>query len=174
MNFRQIHTKCYLPKSDGLNSGVLSCKLSTNFHSLTIELNEEIYSKRDLFQEFVAKALDLPQHKVTVRTKRIGGGFGGKESSSSIFAVPAAIGAVKLHRPVKIVMERFDDMAISGTRHPFRCDYKCGISSDGKLQRLEMNFYSNCGYFLDLSMGVMRSFFSFSNFFFWLFTWYCR
>ncbi|VDK30144.1 unnamed protein product [Gongylonema pulchrum] len=107
-------------------------------------------------QESVAQALGLAQHKVTVRTKRIGGGFGGKESSSCLFVVPAAIAAVKLHRPVKITMERFDDMAMSGTRHPFRCDYKCGIDNDGKLRKLEMMFYSNAGHSLDLSIGVMH------------------
>ncbi|KIH48852.1 hypothetical protein ANCDUO_21075, partial [Ancylostoma duodenale] len=71
-----------------------------------------------------AKCLGIPAHKIVVKVKRIGGGFGGKESTAALISVPAAIAARKLRRPIRITLERFDDMAITGTRHPFRFIYK--------------------------------------------------
>ncbi|KAJ1372162.1 hypothetical protein KIN20_034243 [Parelaphostrongylus tenuis] len=103
----------------------------------------------------VAKCTGVPAHKIVVRVKRIGGGFGGKESASALFAVPAAIAARKLRKPIRITLERFDDMAISGTRHPFRFHYKVAVDKCGKLEDFTVIAYSNCGHTLDLSQGVL-------------------
>lgn len=72
----------------------------------------------------VAKCLGMAQHKISTKVKRIGGGFGGKESTGAILAVPASLAAKKFGRPMKFKFERFDDMAITGTRHPFTLQYK--------------------------------------------------
>ncbi|CAI5447919.1 unnamed protein product [Caenorhabditis angaria] len=104
----------------------------------------------------LAKCLSIPQHKIVVKVKRIGGGFGGKESTGAILAVPAAIVARKTGKPAKIKLERFDDMAITGTRHPFRLDYKVAIDENGKFLDMEFTCNANCGHTVDLSMGVMQ------------------
>ncbi|CAD6190780.1 unnamed protein product [Caenorhabditis auriculariae] len=104
----------------------------------------------------VAKCLGIGAHKIFVRVKRIGGGFGGKESTGGILAVPAALAALKYRRPVKIVLERFDDMAITGTRHPFRLNYRIAVDEKGIFLDLDYTAYSNAGHTLDLSVGVMQ------------------
>ncbi|VDM49917.1 unnamed protein product [Toxocara canis] len=104
----------------------------------------------------ISEALNVPQHKVSVRVRRIGGGFGGKAHCASLFAVPAAIAAVKLSKPVKCSVERYDDMAMSGTRHPFKCDYKIAIRKDGTFENVEWKLTSNCGHTRDMSIGVMN------------------
>uniref|UniRef100_A0A0N5B9E6 xanthine dehydrogenase n=1 Tax=Strongyloides papillosus TaxID=174720 RepID=A0A0N5B9E6_STREA len=106
-------------------------------------------------QRDVCNALGLPRHKVHVKVKRIGGGFGGKESTSGLIAAPAAVAASILKRPVKLVLERFDDMALTGTRHPYRFNYKVGIDKNLKLKSFEVSCYSNSGATLDLSGGVL-------------------
>ncbi|ETN75573.1 putative xanthine dehydrogenase, small subunit [Necator americanus] len=103
-----------------------------------------------------AKCLGIPAHKIVVKVKRIGGGFGGKESTGPLLSVPAAIAARKLRKPVRVTLERFDDMAITGTRHPFRFNYKVAIDSSGKFCDYEVYAYSNCGHTLDLSLGVVQ------------------
>lgn len=62
---------------------------------------------------------------------------------------------LRLRRPVKCVLERFDDMAMTGTRHPFRVDYKVGLDKSGQLLNFDAQLFSNCGHTLDLSKGVM-------------------
>ncbi|KJH50087.1 CO dehydrogenase flavoprotein [Dictyocaulus viviparus] len=103
-----------------------------------------------------AKCLGIPAHKIVVKVKRIGGGFGGKESTGPLLTVPAAIAARKLRKPVRIILERFDDMAITGTRHPFKFVYKVAMDKSGMLRDFSVKAYSNCGHSLDLSQGVMR------------------
>ncbi|KAL6737361.1 hypothetical protein Aduo_011012 [Ancylostoma duodenale] len=103
-----------------------------------------------------AKCLGIPAHKIVVKVKRIGGGFGGKESTAALISVPAAIAARKLRRPIRITLERFDDMAITGTRHPFRFNYKVALDSSGKFRDYSVTAYNNCGHTFDLSLGVMQ------------------
>ncbi|KHJ97695.1 putative xanthine dehydrogenase, molybdopterin binding subunit [Oesophagostomum dentatum] len=106
----------------------------------------------------LAKCLKIPAHKIVVKVKRIGGGFGGKENTAALFGVPTAIAARK--QPVRLTMERFDDMAMSGTRHPFRFNYKVNLSvaldSSGKFLDYDVVAYSNCGYSFDLSVGITQ------------------
>ncbi|KAK0398793.1 hypothetical protein QR680_002757 [Steinernema hermaphroditum] len=120
-----------------------------------MEIISSTQSTNDV-QSDVCKALDVPRHKVIVKVKRIGGGFGGKENCCAIFAAPAAIAAQRLRKPVRITMERYDDMAISGTRHPFRFDYKVAIDKIGNLLDYQIMALCNCGHNRDLSAGVLQ------------------
>lgn len=104
----------------------------------------------------VCNALGVQRNAVAVSVRRIGGGFGGKESCCGLFAAAAAIAAKKFNRPVRFWLERFDDMAITGNRHPFSFDYQFALDDDGKFAAMEVNAYNNCGYSLDLSRGVME------------------
>ncbi|KAL3069241.1 hypothetical protein niasHT_034471 [Heterodera trifolii] len=108
-------------------------------------------------QADVATALGVPRNVVTVNVRRIGGGFGGKEHCCGLFAGAAAVAAKKFKKPIRFWLERFDDMAISGNRHPFRFDYHFALENDcDKIAAMEVNAYSNCGFSLDLSKGVME------------------
>lgn len=102
----------------------------------------------------VANLLGIHQNKVVCKVKRIGGGFGGKESQSLLLTLPAAVVATKLGRPVRCMMDRDEDMTITGGRHPFLYKYKIAFDDNGKILGLDMNMYINCGYSLDLTEGV--------------------
>jgi xanthine dehydrogenase/oxidase len=106
-------------------------------------------------QNFVASATGIAANKVVCRMKRMGGGFGGKETRSVFVALVAAVAARKHNVPVKICLDRDVDMAITGTRHPFLCKYKACASKTGKLKSLEAQLYSNGGCSLDLSGPIM-------------------
>ena len=86
-------------------------------------------------QHLVAHALGLHAHQVQVECRRMGGGFGGKESQSALFACVAAIAASKLGRPVKLRLDRDDDFLITGRRHCFQYDYEVGYDDDGRIAR---------------------------------------
>lgn len=107
-------------------------------------------------QHIVGHVLSIPSNRIVCRVKRLGGGFGGKETRSVFLSAAIAVAAKKLGVPVRCVLSREEDMAISGQRHPFRGDYKVGFTSEGKLVSLELNLYSNAGFSLDLSTGVME------------------
>ncbi|GFO34572.1 xanthine dehydrogenase/oxidase-like [Plakobranchus ocellatus] len=107
-------------------------------------------------QEKIAIVLGLPSNKIVVRTKRMGGGFGGKETQSALSAVPCAVAAHKLQRPVRCVLDRDEDMVTTGNRHPFLAKYKVGFSPDGKLHALDLELYSNAGNSLDRSFAVIE------------------
>ncbi|TMS38408.1 hypothetical protein L596_005140 [Steinernema carpocapsae] len=120
-----------------------------------MEIISSTQSTNDV-QTDVCRVLQVPRHKVVVKVKRIGGGFGGKESVCGIFAAPAALAAQRLRKPVRITVERFDDMAISGTRHPFRFDYKVAIDKMGHLLDYKIDALCNSGHTRDLSAGVLQ------------------
>lgn len=84
----------------------------------------------------------------------MGGGFGGKESKAAMIALPVAFAAHKLNRPVRCMLDRDEDMVMTGGRHPFYYKYKTAFNDDGKLLGLEVSIYHNCGYSADLSMAV--------------------
>lgn len=107
-------------------------------------------------QKFAARVLGIPMHKVEVDVKRIGGGFGGKEDQATHWACMAALAAVKLKRPVQIVLNRVDDMRMTGKRHPYKQDYKLGLNAEGKILAYEVNHYQNSGAFMDLSAPVLE------------------
>lgn len=115
-------------------------------------------------QLLVAEVLGIPENRIVVRTKRMGGGFGGKESRAGLVALPVAVAAQKLKRPVRCMLDRDEDMACTGTRHPFYCKYKVGFKNDGKLTALKLIMYNNAGNSLDLSASIMeRAVFSADN-----------
>lgn len=106
-------------------------------------------------QNFCASVVGLPAAKVVAHCKRMGGGFGGKETRSVFAACVAALAAHQLQRTVSITLERDVDMAITGQRHAFYVEYAAGATKDGQLKYLDAKLYSNGGYSLDLSQAVM-------------------
>ena len=99
----------------------------------------------------VAAALGLPAADVTVECRRMGGGFGGKETQAALFACAAALLARHTGRPVKLRADRDDDIMITGKRHDFLVRYDAGFESSGRLLGLELMLASRCGYSADLS-----------------------
>ncbi|KAK5891015.1 hypothetical protein CgunFtcFv8_018312 [Champsocephalus gunnari] len=107
-------------------------------------------------QSLVAKALGVSANRVVVRVKRMGGGFGGKESRTTLLSTVVAVAANKLRRPVRCMLDRDEDMLISGGRHPFYGKYKVGFLNSGKVVALDVSYYSNVGNSMDLSLSVME------------------
>ncbi len=105
-------------------------------------------------QHAIAHALGWSSHQVSVECRRMGGGFGGKESQSAQFACIAALLAVRTGRPVKIRLDRDDDMEITGKRHDFHFRYAAGCDSSGRLLGLDLHLASRCGFSADLSGPV--------------------
>ncbi|WP_347266507.1 xanthine dehydrogenase molybdopterin binding subunit [Paracoccus sp. (in: a-proteobacteria)] len=105
-------------------------------------------------QHMVSHALGVPSNAVVVNVRRMGGGFGGKESQMNLFATIAAVAAKKLGRPVKIRPDRDDDFQITGKRHDFVVDYKVGYDDSGRIQAVDADFYARCGFSSDLSGPV--------------------
>ncbi len=106
-------------------------------------------------QHVVAHALGLAAHAVQVRCRRMGGGFGGKESQSALFACVAAVAAVRLRRPVKLRLDRDDDFLITGRRHCFRYALRAGHDAQGRILGAEATLVSRAGHSADLSGPVM-------------------
>jgi xanthine dehydrogenase large subunit len=106
-------------------------------------------------QHAVAHALALSAHQVQVQCRRMGGGFGGKESQSAPFACIAALAALKLQRPVKLRLDRDDDFLITGRRHGFSYDWDVGFDDQGRILGVEITMISNAGHSADLSGPVM-------------------
>ena len=105
-------------------------------------------------QHWVAHALGLDNHAVRVECRRMGGGFGGKETQSGHMAVWGAIAAHKLQRPVKVRLDRDDDFLITGKRHPFAYQYTVGFDDTGRITGLKLMMAANCGFSADLSGPV--------------------
>ena len=106
-------------------------------------------------QHLVAHALGLHAHHVHVECRRMGGGFGGKESQSGLFACVAAVAARRLDRPVKLRPDRDDDFMITGRRHGFEYAYEVGFDDEGRVLGAEVDMVSNAGFSTDLSGPVM-------------------
>ena len=106
-------------------------------------------------QHVVAHMLGWLQHQVQVECRRMGGGFGGKESQSAQFACCAALAAHKLQRPVKLRLDRDDDFLITGRRHGFDYDYAVGFDDDGRILAYEVTLLADAGHSADLSGAVV-------------------
>lgn len=106
-------------------------------------------------QHLVAHVLNVASHNVLVECRRMGGGFGGKESQSGIFACCAALAAWKLLCPVKLRPDRDDDMMITGKRHDFHYTFEVGYRDDGVIDGVSVDMTSRCGFSADLSGPVM-------------------
>ena len=105
-------------------------------------------------QREAAAALNLSTNDVEVICRRMGGGFGGKEGNASIFSQSAALAAFKLQKPVKLRVNRDDDMMITGKRHDFRIDYEVGYDDEGRILGADITLMSRCGYSTDYSGPV--------------------
>ena len=105
-------------------------------------------------QHQVRAALGLPDADIVVECRRMGGGFGGKESQAAWFAVAAAVAARKHGRPVKLRADRDDDFLITGKRHDYLVRYDAGCDASGRLRGVKLMFASRCGYSADLSGPV--------------------
>ncbi|KAK1254243.1 hypothetical protein MKX08_008238 [Trichoderma sp. CBMAI-0020] len=107
-------------------------------------------------QVFAARICDVPANKVVVRVKRLGGGFGGKETRSIPLSCAVALAAKKTKRPVRCMLTREEDMITMGQRHPFLGKYKIGFNKDGKIQALDIDIFNNGGWTFDLSAAVLE------------------
>ena len=105
-------------------------------------------------QQVIAKMLNQKSNTITVETRRIGGGFGGKETQSFIFAAICTLLAKKTKHPVKLRMDRDDDIIITGKRHDFYSEYKVGFDELGVIQGLKIKLASRCGISPDLSEAI--------------------
>ena len=105
-------------------------------------------------QHKVADALGIPMHGVRCEVRRMGGGFGGKESQGNALAVACAIAARATGQACKMRYDRDDDMVITGKRHDFRIDYDVGFDSDGRVVGVDFTQYTRCGWAMDLSLPV--------------------
>ncbi|MBU0589023.1 MAG: xanthine dehydrogenase molybdopterin binding subunit [Gammaproteobacteria bacterium] len=105
-------------------------------------------------QHWVSHALGIDNHAVRVECRRMGGGFGGKETQAGHLAVWAALAAHKLKRPVKLRLDRDDDFMVTGKRHPFAYDWVVGFDDSGRILGLQLTMAVNCGFSADLSGPV--------------------
>jgi len=105
-------------------------------------------------QHVIAHALHVRSHHVLVECRRMGGGFGGKESQSALWASCVAIAAKKLNRPVKLRADRDDDMLVTGKRHCFYYEYEVGYDDDGRILGAKVDMVSRAGFSADLSGPV--------------------
>ncbi|MGF6176293.1 xanthine dehydrogenase molybdopterin binding subunit [Ensifer sp. 4252] len=105
-------------------------------------------------QHMVATVLGVPSNAVTVNVRRMGGGFGGKETQANIFAAVAALAAKKYRCAVKVRPDRDDDMSATGKRHDFHVDYKVGFDDEGRIEAVDAVFAARCGFSADLSGPV--------------------
>jgi len=106
-------------------------------------------------QEIVAHVLGLHSHEVTVQCLRMGGGFGGKEMQPHGFAAVAALGARLTGRPVRVRLNRTQDLTMSGKRHGFHATWKIGFDAEGRIQALDSTLTADGGWSLDLSEPVV-------------------
>jgi xanthine dehydrogenase large subunit len=115
-------------------------------------------------QTLVARLLGWRRSQVTVTVPRLGGGFGGKETQAAPYACLAALAAVKTGRPVKVWLNRDQDMLWTGKRHPFLTRYEAGFTEDGTLLALKAELFSDGGFSTDLSRAILdRALFHIDN-----------
>ena len=105
-------------------------------------------------QQIIAKVLNQDFNSIHVVVRRIGGGFGGKETQSFLFAAIASIASKKLNKPVKLRLDRDDDMIMTGKRHDFYFKYKVGFTNKGEVNALKILMASRCGISADLSGAI--------------------
>jgi xanthine dehydrogenase large subunit len=105
-------------------------------------------------QQIVAHVLGVSSHVVTVETRRLGGGFGGKETQGNLMAAGAALVAKKTGRAAKLRLDRDDDMVLTGKRHDFVIDYEVGFDGDGRIEGIRFEQMARCGWSTDLSHAI--------------------
>lgn len=107
-------------------------------------------------QAKVAEFLGMGRHRISVTCPRMGGGFGGKETQAAQVAQLAALAAWHTRRPVRLRLNREQDMAQTGKRHPWHSHYEAGFDADGRFTALKVNTYSDGGFSTDLSKAIMQ------------------
>jgi len=105
-------------------------------------------------QHKVADALGVPMHAVRVEVRRMGGGFGGKESQGNHLAIACAVAAARTGRPAKMRYDRDDDFLVTGKRHDIRVDYRVGFDDEGRVLGVDFTHFMRCGWSMDLSLPV--------------------
>ncbi|MCL7421887.1 MAG: molybdopterin-dependent oxidoreductase [Methylobacter sp.] len=109
-----------------------------------------------MVQRVIARVLDCAMNRVEVDVLRLGGGFGGKEEQATGWAAMAALAASRLQKPVKIRLNRGEDMRWTGKRHPYDSDFKIGLDQSGRILAYEVCFYQNAGAVADLSLAILE------------------
>ncbi len=109
-----------------------------------------------MVQRIIVRVLDCAMHMIEVDVLRLGGAFGGKEEQATAWAVMAALAAQHTQQPVKIQLNREEDMRLTGKRHPYSADFKIGLNSSGKILAYQVQFYQNAGAFADLSPAILE------------------
>lgn len=118
-------------------------------------------------QRVAARILGVDMNNIEVDVLRLGGAFGGKEDQATHWAVMCALAVHKLNKPVKLVLNRMDDIRMTGKRHPYSSDYKIGLTSEGKILAFETIYYQNAGAVADLSPAILdRTLFHATNSYF--------
>lgn len=105
-------------------------------------------------QKAAARVLDISMNKIEIDVIRLGGGFGGKEDQATAWAVMTALATFTLKKPVKFILNRHDDLRMTGKRHPYESNFKIGLSKNLKIMAFEADFYQNAGAAADLSTAV--------------------
>jgi xanthine dehydrogenase/oxidase len=105
-------------------------------------------------QTYIAQVTGVQANKVVAKVKRLGGGFGGKETRSVQLAAITAVAAKKMKRPIRCMLNRDEDIATSGMRHPFLGHWKVGVMNNGKIVALDCDVFCNAGWTQDLSAAV--------------------
>ncbi len=135
--YLETHVALALPEDDG---------------SMVVWLSTQHPSEA---QSRIARFLGWQSNRVEVKVRRMGGGFGGKESQSTIIGAIAALGAYHTQQPVKLRLDRRSDMVATGKRHDFQVYFSAGFNANGRITALEMDLLSRCGPVADLSPAVM-------------------
>jgi xanthine dehydrogenase/oxidase len=102
-------------------------------------------------QKLVSKVLGIPQHKLVCKARRLGGGFGGKETRGAFLHCATAIAAYYTRKPVRLVLDRQKDMQMTGHRHAFLGRYRAAAAADGHILALDLELFSNAGGALESS-----------------------
>ncbi len=105
-------------------------------------------------QKTAARVLGVAMHKIEVDVIRLGGGFGGKEDQATPWAVMAAVAVQHLNKPIKYILNRHDDLRMTGKRHPYSSFFKIGLNKDLKIIAFEAEFLQNSGAAADLSPAI--------------------
>ncbi|KAL8705834.1 MAG: hypothetical protein Q9201_001057 [Fulgogasparrea decipioides] len=106
-------------------------------------------------QSYVSQVTGVQANRIVSKVKRLGGGFGGKETRSIQLAGICSVAAKKTHRPVRCMLNRDEDILTSGQRHPFLARWKVAVNNNGKLQALDADVFCNAGWSQDLSAAVI-------------------
>src|SRR5471032_3527601 len=131
--------------------GQIAYAIPKEDHGMLVQCSTQHPSE---MQHVVAHALGVHAHKVLVECRRMGGGFGGKESQSALWAASAGIAASKLRRLVKLRADRDDDMLVTGKRHCFYYEYEVGYDDEGRILAARVDMTTRAGYSADLSGPV--------------------